>query len=209
MKLPRFHSLPSDRLKRRSLHGFTLVEVLVTCGIAVMILAAAMAFMNFAAISMSGITTQSTVNDQAAHTIQFIQSRARIATSVSNDAAGTILTLGFDDNYKSDSNTNGLAYDDVDHVEKFQIIGSSTNIQSSTNSLVYIPATGPQKILIPTGVCKLPGRNIFRVTNSATVLIRFAIVDTYARGRYQSIDIQATAVPLNRSFPTNMITILP
>src|ERR1041385_4959311 len=177
--------------------GFTLAEVMVACAIAVMILAGAMTFMNFAGISMSGITTQSTVNDQAAQALQFIQSRVRTATAVSNDTSGTVLFLGFDDNYGKDSNTNGLAYDDVDHFDRFEVIGSSTNVQSSTNKLVYIPATGAQKVLIPTGVCKLPNRRIFPVTNSATILIRFAIVDSYANDRYQSIDIQSIAVPLN------------
>ena len=168
-----------------------------------------MAFINFAAVSMSAITAQSNVNEQAANAIQFFQSRARVATSVSNDSAGTILTMGFDDNYNADSDGDSLAYNDRDHVETFQIVGASTNILSSTNSLVYTTTNGFRKVLIPSGVCKLPGRNIFTVTNTSTVLLRFAIVDTYALDRYQSIDIQSTAVILNRRLATNIISILP
>ncbi len=189
--------------------AFTLVEVLLASGIVVMILGGAMSFISFATITMSGITAQSTINDQAAHAIALLQSRARIATSVSNDASGTTMTLTFDDNYQLDSSGDKLPYNDKDHVESFKMVGSSTNLLSSTNSLIYTGSNGLPRVLIPTGVCKLPGRNVFTVTNTDTVLIRFGIVDGYAEDRYQAIDIQTTTVLLNRRSLTNYISILP
>jgi Tfp pilus assembly protein PilW len=193
----------------RGVRAYTLVELMVAMAISTMILGVVMAFINFASMTMSGITAQSAVNEQAAGALQLIQNRARLATMVTNDNSGSTLTFGFDDNYGVDSNGDKLPYNDTDHLEKFRVIGTSTNLATSTNSLVYISANGYQKVLIPTGVCKLPGRNIFTVTNQATALIRFAVVDTYARNRYQSIDIQSAAVILNRRFSTNTITILP
>ena len=196
------HRRPNER-------AFTLMEMIVASGIAVLILAGAVSFINFASVTMSGITAQTTINDQAANAVQFFQSRARSATSVTNDVTGNIVILGFDDDYETDSDGDKLTYNDRDHFETFAVIGTSTNLQSSTNSLVYTSTNGYKKILIPSGVCKLPQQKVFNVTNSATVLIRFGVVDTYARDHYQSIDIQTTAVLLNRRALTNFISILP
>ena len=208
MKLRNF-PLSNRGRRRPSESAFTLMEMMVASGIAVLILAGAMSFINFASITMSGITAQSTINEQAASAIQLFQSRARSATFVSNDVTGNIVILGFDDDYATDSDGDKLTYNDKDHFETFAMIGTSTNLQSSTNSLVYTSTNGYQKTLIPTGVCKLPQQNVFTVTNDATVLIRFGVVDTYARDHYQSIDMQTTAVLLNRRSLTNFISILP
>jgi hypothetical protein len=77
--------------------------------------------------------------------------------------------------------------------------------------LVYIPniTNSYQQSLIPAGVRNLPGCNIFTVTNGYTIIIRFGIVDTYSADGYQSMDVQATAVPLNRPTVTNVIGIIP
>jgi type II secretory pathway pseudopilin PulG len=181
---------------------------MIAMTVATVILCATLAFINFSSVSMSGITAQANVNEQAATALQMMQSRARTATSVSNDATGSILTLGFDDNYNVDSNGDGLAYNDTDHIEQFKIVGTSTNVLNSTNSLIYISTNGYQQVLIPTGLVKLPGRNVFTVTNAATTLIRFAVVDGYAPDRYQAIDIHSTAVILNRTVATNVIAII-
>jgi hypothetical protein len=169
-------------------------------------------FFQFAALSMSGATSQALINQRAGNAIEFIQNRVRLATFVSNDASGNVLSLAFDDNRAVDSDTDGKAYNDRDHYEQFMFAGvnSSTNT-TSTNMLIYIADTANtnQRVLIPGGVHNLPGFNIFTVTNSSTIVIRFGIVDGYGADRYQSVDIQATAVPLNRSFTTNVITILP
>jgi hypothetical protein len=81
----------------------------------------------------------------------------------------------------------------------------------STNSLIYIPNKGGtnQQVLISAGVRNLPGFNIFSILNTSMVVIRFGVTDGYVRDHYQSIDIQATAVPLNRTAAVNFISILP
>ena len=67
--------------RRRS--AFTLIELMVAITIGVLVMAVAMAFMYFAGLSVSGITSQSVINRQAGNAIEFIQGRARLATSIS------------------------------------------------------------------------------------------------------------------------------
>ncbi len=192
--------------------AFTLVEVMVASAAGLLVMAGAMAFMNFAGISMSGITGQTILNQQAGNAIEFVQSRVRLATSVSNSLSGNTLTLSFDDDPTVDSNGDGKPYNDKDHFERFKFIGVNGSTSTIiTNKLVYIPNINNtnQQVLIPAGVHNLPGYNIFTVTNGATAIIRLSVVDTYAGDHYQSIDIQATALPLNRSSTTNVISILP
>ena len=192
--------------------AFTLVEVMVASAAGLLVMASAMAFMNFAGFSMSGITGQTILNQRAGNTVEFIQSRIELATSVSNNVSGNTLTLSFDDNVLVDSDGDGKPYNDKDHFEQFKFIGvnGSTNT-AANNILVYIPDIRQtnQQVLIPAGVHNLPGYNIFTVTNGATAVIRFSIVDGYAGDRYQSVDIQATGLPLNRAFSKNVISILP
>jgi type II secretory pathway pseudopilin PulG len=196
----------------RKAFGFTLVEIMVASSIGLLITAGAIVFFQFAGVSMSGATSQSLINQRAGNTIEFIQSRARLATFVSNDASGNTLSLAFDDNTSVDSDGDGRAYNDRDHYERFQFVGvnGSTN-STSTNSLVYIPdiTSTNLQVLIPSGVHNLPGFNIFTVTNGSTIVVRFSIVDGYGPDRYQTVDIQGTAVPLNRSSSTNVVSILP
>jgi hypothetical protein len=175
-------------------------------------MAGAMTFLWFSGLAVSGVASQALCNQQAGNTIEFIQSRARLAVCVSNDTSGNALTFGFDDNPTVDSNGDGNAVSDKNHYERFQFIGvnGSTN-NPSTNRLVYIPNISDtnRQTLIPAGVRNLPGYKIFTVTNGATTIVRFGIVDGYGPDRYQSIDIQATAVPLNRPAATNTIGIIP
>jgi Tfp pilus assembly protein PilW len=192
--------------------AFTLVEVLIAGSIGLLVIGGVMAFMWFCGLGISGVTAQALSNQRAGNAAEFIQSRARFAVSASNDSSGNVLTLGFDDNPNADTDGNGNPYDDRDHFERFQFIGlngSATN--STTNSLIYIPniRNTNQQVLIPTGVRNLPGYKIFTVTNSATTILRFGVVDGYGPDHFQSIDIQTTAVPLNRPATTNVIAILP
>jgi len=211
MKVP-VQASERSRAQRRACSGFTLMEVMVASAVGLLVMGGAMAFMQFAGTSMSGVTAQSGINQQAGNAIEFIQSRARLATMVSNDASGKVLTLAFDDNPLVDSDGDGKAYNDQNHFERFQFLGlnGSTNT-ASTNSLVYIPDISGtnRQVLISSGIHTLPGYNIFTVTNRSTAIIRFRIVPAYAAGHYQSVDIQATAVPLNRPPGTNVISIVP
>jgi hypothetical protein len=99
----------------------------------------------------------------------------------------------------------------MDHFERFQFIGSNGTNNYAGNKLIYIAdiSKSNQVVLIPTGVRNLPGYPIFTVTNSATTIIRFGIVDGYGRDHFQSIDIQSMAVPLNRPKATNIIATFP
>jgi Tfp pilus assembly protein PilW len=192
--------------------AFTLAEVMVASAIGLLVTAGAAMFFQFAGLSMSGATSQALLNQRAGNAVEFVQNRVRLATFVSNDASGNVLSLAFDDNTSVDSDSDGKAYNDRDHYEQFKFTGvnGSTNT-TPTNSLIYIPNTANtnQQVLIPGGVHNLPGFNIFTVTNGSTIVIRFGIVDGYGADRYQSVDIQATALPLNRSFTTNVISIVP
>jgi prepilin-type N-terminal cleavage/methylation domain-containing protein len=213
MKLPDGCSAQVGGSRPRAKAGFTLVEAMVASGIMAVVLAGAMTFMSFAGVSVSGITAQNVASGQAANAIELIQSRVRFATSISNNASGNSLTLGFDDNYAVDSDGDGKPYNDKNHFERFMFTGvNSTNTAAcSSNRLVYVPnlsSTG-SRVLVPKGVRNLPKYNIFTVTNGATAIIRFGIVDGNGRDYYQAVEIQGTAVSLNRPATTNFISILP
>ena len=213
MKLPEVGSAQVGRWRRRAAAGFSLVEVMVASGILVVVLAGAMTFMSFAGVSVSGITAQNVASGQAGNALEFIQSRARFATTMSNNAAGNTFTLGFDDNYTVDSDGDGKTYNDKNHFERFSFLGvNSTNAAAcSSNRLVYLPNTAStsSRVLVSRGLRNLPLYNIFTITNQTIAIIRFGIVDRNVRDYYQAIEIQGTAVSLNRPATTNVISILP
>ena len=211
-------SQPVSSSTRRNRSGVTLVEMQVAMAIGVLVVAGAMAFIYYAAYAVSGVTAQTLINQQAGNSIEFIQSRVRFATSISNDVSGNILTLGFDDNVALDTAssgfpTNGIPWDDKDHFEQFQFLGvNSTNVfNCASNQLVYIANTqsNSTKVLVPSGVRNLPGFKIFTMTNQVIAIIRFGIADKYQTDKYQSIDIQGTGVSLNRPWTNNVLSIIP
>lgn len=190
--------------------AYTLIEVMVAGSIGLLVMGGAMSFLWFSGLGISGVTSQAMANQRAGNAIEFIQSRARLAVSV--DASSNVLTLGFDDDPTTDSDHDGIAYNDRDHYERFQFVGANgTSTGANTNSLIYIPniARTNQRVLIPAGVRNLPGYNIFTIANGTTTVIRYGVVDGYGPDHFQSIDIQGTAVPLNRPRGTNFIAILP
>lgn len=198
--------------KRVRTAAFTVVEVIIACTLGLMVLAAAVTFMHLAGKSISGAITQSTLNAQAGTLIEFIQLRTRLATRINVDTNGNLLTLGFDDDTNVDSDSDGTPYNDQNHEEEFTARDGDGQINTTDdNSLVYQPRKGiaQQRTLIPAGLRKLPGRNFFTLTNASTVLISFGVVDSYTRDFYQGIDIQGTAVPLNRGLSSNFVSILP
>lgn len=206
------HTFKRPSLEQREASAFTLVEVMIASTIGLLLIGAVMTFMWVSGISASGITAQSLCTQKAGYALELLKSRVQLAVCVSNDSSGNTLTLGFDDDPLVDSDHDGIPYNDRDHFERFQFIGSnSPAIISSTNRLIYFPdiTQTNYRTLIASGVRNLPGYNIFTVTNVATTVVRFGVVDTYGSDHYQSIDIQATAVPLNRPAATNFIGILP
>ena len=213
MKVPDCCPAQAGGLRRRARTGFTLVEVMVTSVILMVVMAGAMTFMRLAGVSVSGITAQNFASGQAGQALEFIQNRMRFATSISNNASGNSLTLAFDDNYTVDSDGDGKAYNDKNHFERFTFVGvNSTNTAAcSSNRLEYISnvaSNSTPRVLVRKGVRNLPLCNIFTVTNQATAVIRFGIVDGNGWDYYQAVEIQGTAVSLNR-YTTNVISILP
>ncbi len=212
----KFSRLCPDQAKRRQFaerSAFTLLEVLVASSCASVIIAGAAVFLTFARVSVSGIAAQAMVSDRSANAIAFMRSRIRIATSVAVDTTGNTLTLGFDDDYQTDSDGDGSAYNDNDHYETFKFTGTNgtNSATSAANRLIYTPRVGVagSSVLVPFGVRNLPGYNIFSVPNSGIVVIRFGMVDSSTRDRFQSVDIQATGVSLNRPPSSSVVGVLP
>ena len=203
-------SAPRSGACIRSRAAFTFVELMIASAVSLLVVTAVMAYMFFAGFALSGTTAQSMISAQAGTALELIQTRARLATGVSADASGNSLTFWFDNNPAVDSDGDGKAYNDRDRSERFTFL-SVTNGTSITNSLIYIPDTtaSGSRVLISTGLRKLPNWNVFTVTNGVITLIRFGIMDTYARDHYRSAEIQAAAVPLNRPNVTNIVSILP
>ena len=189
------------------------MELMVASALSVTLMGGVMAFIKLGMLSFSGITVQSAMNEQAGRSLEFIQSRVRLATIITTNSMGNILTLGFDDDPLTDSNGDGKAYNDKDHYERFQFIGNnSTNLTAcSTNRLVYYTNINftSSNVLIPVGVRNLPGTNIFTLVNNDVVIVNFGIVDSSTIDHYQAIDIQAAAVPLNRPMANATYAILP
>jgi prepilin-type N-terminal cleavage/methylation domain-containing protein len=194
--------------------GFTLVELMVASAIALMVLAAGYSFLSFALKAMAGASAQTVLNNKGGTAIEFIEARARFATYMATSTSGNTLTLGFDDNYNVDSDGNGKTYDDRDHYEQFKFQGTnSTNVLACAgNQLIYIPNTNSatSRVLISGGVRNLPGFKIFSTTNQVITVIRFGIADPNLNNdHYQAIDLQGSAVSLNRPWTNNIITIAP
>jgi Tfp pilus assembly protein PilW len=191
--------------------AFTLVEVMVATALGLLVMGGVMAFLWFCGLGVSGVSAQALCNQRAGNAAEFIQSRAHFAIGASMTNSGNVLTLAFDDDPTYDSDKDGITYNDTDHREQFQFVGVNGTNNFAGNSLIYIPdiTKSNRVVLIPTGVRNLPGYPIFTVTNSATTIIRFGIVDGYGRDHFQSIDIQSMAVPLNRAKATNMISAFP
>ena len=64
--------------RRLSGAGFTFVELLVATSISILLAAVAMMFANSTVLSISAITAQSTINQQAGNAIEFLQINARL-----------------------------------------------------------------------------------------------------------------------------------
>jgi len=205
------HSHTSPRPQRTL--GYTIIEVMIASTLGLMVLAAGYSFLFFTLRAMSGISAQSVMNQKGANALEFIESRARLATYMATSSSGNTLTLGFDDDPTRDTDGDAKTYDDRDHYEQFKFIGtSSTNVLAcATNNLIYIPNTNStyQRVLISGGVRNLPGFKVFSTTNSVITVVRFGIADPKTSDHYQAIDLQGSAVSLNRLWNTNVITIAP
>lgn len=201
------------RASRRLSAAFTLAELLVATGIFTMSMAAVFAFLNGTGRAISGVVTQSVLNERAGYALEYMQSRIRTCTWMTNDTTGNSLILAFDDNYKVDSGGDKIPYNDRDHYEMFKFVGVNTTneLNATTNQILYYANTNSNasKTLISAGVRNLPGYKIFTITNSVIAVIRYGLGDSYTNDYFQAVDIQATGVSLNRQVITNTISILP
>jgi hypothetical protein len=210
MKLLKNNSSGRPRsLNARS--AFSLPEVLIASALGIMILTGTVAFMSFASRSLSGATIQTFLNNEAGNGMELILSRVRLATSITADTSQNTLTLGFDDNFAIDSNSDGKPYNDVVHQERFQFQNGDGNDNTfADNVIVYIPniATTNRQTLLRM-VRKLPNTPVFALTNLSTVKINLGVADTYASDGRQAVELQLIAVPRNRPAATNVVSILP
>lgn len=206
---PSFDSKQTGK-RRRSEAALTLMEMMVAMSVMMLVMVTTMNYFCVTGRALSSSTSQSVLNWQGGYALQMIQSRVRLATLVSNDSTGNILTIGLDDNPLVDSNGDGITYNDQDHYEQFQVENVGTT-NSPTNIMVYIPDTRSnyQTVLISSGVRNLPNWKYFTVTNAATVIIRYGLADTYTNDYYESYEVKGCAVALNRKVATNTISILP
>lgn len=195
--------------------GFTLTEMLVAVGISTVVLAISGTFIMMAARLTSGIVRQTTINDQSGRTSEFIFNRIRFATSLAVDTNGTTLTLGFDDDFTTDSSSppDKKAYNDQDHYEMFQFVnGDGNDATTADNRLIYKARTNEAStnVLISSAVRKLPNKKFFVLTNDlTTILVNYGLVDDYASDGYQASDVETAFVARNRPDSSLLITILP
>jgi hypothetical protein len=213
MKLPKLSSPAALGLSPRSRQAYTLVELLFSSLISLLVLAGLMGFMYYSARSISGVVSQTQINQQAWMAAQLIFERVRVATSVSNDASGNVLTIAMDDDPTADLDRDGKPYNDKGHYEQFRFDnGDGNDLTITNNSLIYLPDTaapGNARRLVPSGLRKLPSQKFFTITNQSTVRINYALVDAYTGDSQQAVDVHLIAVPRNRPATTNVITILP
>ena len=194
--------------------AFTLLELMIAAALSTVVLAVSATFILMSAQSSSAIVQQAQLNERAGHASEFIFERIRFATSITQDISGNTLTLGYDTNFLVDSDVppDKKTYNDHDYFETFQFVNGDGNDTSTTNNcLIYKPRAdlAITNVLIKTGVRKLPNKPVFTVTNGATVIVRFGLLDCFASDGYQEVDVKATFVARNRSSTTQVITILP
>jgi len=187
---------------------------LVAMGISALVLTGAATFITMAATSLSGTTSQTFINYRSRSSSEFIFSRILFAVKVDNggDATGNTLRVGIDEDPTVDSDGDKITWDDKDHYEVFQVQeGDGLVTLFGDNRLIYKPTENQAQtvVLIASGIRALPGKPIFTITNGATVLVNFAVVDNYARDGYQTCDIQGAVVPRNRALSTNVVTSIP
>lgn len=186
---------------RRARAAFTQPELLVATAIAMFVMSGFFVFSDFAGRSLAGITRQNLLNQKAGYAADYIVSRVRLATLVTNDASGNTLFLAFDDDVNTDSDADGLRGNDRNHWELFQFQnGDGSDTTLADNKLIYRPNTNStaSTTLISANVRKLPGQLVFAITNQATVRINYGMLDSGAGERSQTIEIRTQAVRRNR-----------
>ena len=190
-------SLISKNLNRENA-AFTLVEIMVSVGIISILGALTTGFIISSTKSFTNVTQQSKISQQAANTSMFMVQHTRYALSTTVTNSGNTLTLVFDDDATTDSDSDGLAYNDSDHVEVFKFVSSSlTHVSAAT---VALAASATSRTLADN-VAKIGTTAIFteNASNSKRIDISFKVSSssTSHTGTIQPIEIVTSAYRRN------------
>ncbi|HIG27443.1 MAG TPA: type II secretion system protein [Verrucomicrobiales bacterium] len=182
-------------------HAFTLTEVMVGASILGLSVTLLISFVFATMNNLIGISNQAYINRKAGYGVEYIASRIRAASYITNDVSGERLSLGFDDNVLVDSGTDGITYNDADHWEYIFYEDTDNNATTTAdNKLNYQAVVGQNTYsfyIFDSGVKKLPGLNIFNVTNNIIVEINFGVFNSTLIGRTQSIEMKTKSVARN------------
>jgi len=190
------------RPAHRPIVAFTLVEVMVSTAIVLLAVTGILAFTTTVSRSVANISSQSQISTDTAASVSLLAQRVRLANLAAVDTNGNTLTLAFDDDLNTDSNTNGNKFDDRNHYESFQFHNTDGSDTTTTdNRFIYKPNTNltNQVILLTGGVRKLPGTNVFSLQQTGVVVnVNLGVLDKADSKRSQTIEIRTTIVRRNR-----------
>jgi len=190
------------RPAHRPIVAFTLVEVMVSTAIVLLAVTGILAFTTTVSRSVANISSQSQISTDTAASAGLLAQRVRLANLAAVDTNGNTLTLAFDDDLNTDSNTNGNKFDDRNHYESFQFHNTDGSDTTTTyNRFIYKPNTNltNQVILLTGGVRKLPGTNVFSLQQTGVVVnVNLGVLDKADSKRSQTIEIRTTIVRRNR-----------
>jgi len=180
--------------------GLSLVEVFVAMSLLVIMVGALLILSTGVGKSLISITSQATYNQNAGNGIEFIVDRIQLANSASNSSGGETLTISFDDDPETDSNGDGITWNDQDHFEQFVYQSSGTNWGSCSDNFIGYKTNRNvawTNILVPSTVRQLSSQKIFFVSNN-TVWINFGLLTTNQTPFSQAVEIRTKAAFRNK-----------
>lgn len=186
----------------RAATAFTIIEVMVSTTIVAIVIGAVVAFTTAVSRSVTNISNQTQIPTDTASSMSMLAQRIRLANFAAVDTNGNTLTLAFDDDLNTDSNTNGNKFDDRNHYESFQFHNTDgSDTTTKDNRFIYKPNTNltNQIILLTGGVRKLPGTNVFSLQQTGVVVnVNLGVLDKADGQRSQTIEIRTTIFRRNR-----------
>lgn len=192
----------APRTAPHPVRAFTLIEVLISTAIMAMAIGAVMAFTEGASRSLANISNQSQITTATANLSQLIAQRIRLAVFASTDTNGNTLFLAFDDNINLDSDADGNKYNDRNHYESFQFNNTDgSDATTKDNQVLYRANTNLTNVVIVLsgGVRKLPGTNVFSLSQTGRVVhVNLGVLDRADGRSSQTIEIRTSFVRRNR-----------
>ena len=189
------------RSSQRPEEAFTLTELLFVTGITSVIVAGFMTFTSLTSRLILEISTQTTINSEASIFTERLQTRTPYAVGISNNADGTRLTLAFDDDPDLDSNNDGVAYNDTNHIEAFVFVDRDKNPDThADNRIDYLSdITRPDAsvTLLSSGVRPILNSNLFHVTPGGHAYINVGVIAPSQGDQSQLIEIRTTVLARN------------